>query len=623
MPAVDASRTGPAGAPRASRLAIPAAFLLIDLVYLSWVWVHFPNWGIWDWDFCEVLLEAARGSIVHHHQLPLWNPFLNGGFTLVGHPEVRAYDPSFAAILAFGTIPGVKLCILVYLLVAQWGAFRLARAEGLSVTAAFLAAIVFSLSGWYAQHIAHGHFTWIGFAWTPFVALAIHEAASGLRLRSLVLGGIFCGLTLLDGGPYQAAFLPLFMALYGLLIALRARSLRPLWACGAIGVFGLVIAAVQILPIAEVYSSFPRKTAAVNYFYGAPFEKSWLEILYQGFVSRAQAHDPKRWMPYVLNVGSYVGWLPLLLAAAALALRPSRVWPCAVTFALATWIFLGPAASPDLWSLLHRLPVFGSLQIPARFNVFAVLMLALLAAHGLDALAGTPIGARLRWAGIVVTAIVVADMAAVDAPVFKVAFAIPPVEVRPPGAFFDYINSPYLEGWRDRSLYPVFPSWPSVSYASTLENTGVLRGWNELGYRRNALARTSPHYAGEVYAAEAADLVVADARVTPNRIDFTVSGDGGHVVINQNYDPGWKVVAGEGEVMNVFGRVGVRVPPGEQRVSVAFRPASFAIGATLSLAGLLGAAFVLRPRPGFLSVRRGPRRRSAPTAPRTHAPRPS
>lgn len=143
---------------RSPRFLVPAAFLLVDAVFLYWIWVHFPNWRIWDWDFSQTLLEAARTSVAEHRQLPLWNPFVGGGFTLVGHPQVRAFNPSFAVILAFGTIAGVKICILLYLLVGQWGSFALARAEGLSRTAAFLAAIVFSLSGWYAQHIAHGHF---------------------------------------------------------------------------------------------------------------------------------------------------------------------------------------------------------------------------------------------------------------------------------------------------------------------------------------------------------------------------------------------------------------------------------------------------------------------------------
>lgn len=431
----------------------------------------------------------------------------------------------------------------------------------------------------------------------PFVALAFHRAATRITPRSLVAGGLFYGLALLDGGPYVVGFPVVFLGLYAGLLALRARTLRPLLACAAVLGIGAAIAAIQIVPIAETFFSYRRETPAASHFYRAPFELDWLSMLYQGLVSRQQAHDPKLWMPYVLNVGSYVGWLPLLLSGVAVVARPGRVWPVAVTGFVSLWIHLGNAAPFDLWAVFHELPILGSLQVPARFNVFAVLSLALLAGHGLEALRerrrfGPPVAVAL-------VAIVAADMTAVNAPVFKVAFSIPPVAVREPGSFFHHQRSPYEDGWADRALYPIFPNWPNVTYASTLENTGVIEAWHNLKYPRRVVPRDHALYPGAEVWSVSAGLRVTNASITPNVVEIEVEGDAGLVAINQNFHPGWKVVGGTGRIADLDGLVSVFVPAGAQRLKVAFRPRSFELGASISLLALLLAAFALwLDRPG-------------------------
>ena len=47
-----------------------ALFLILDLVFLRWVWIHFFNWGFWDWDYQHTLLEAARDLAALHNIRP-------------------------------------------------------------------------------------------------------------------------------------------------------------------------------------------------------------------------------------------------------------------------------------------------------------------------------------------------------------------------------------------------------------------------------------------------------------------------------------------------------------------------------------------------------------------------
>jgi hypothetical protein len=571
-------------------LVLAGAFLAIDVVCLYWVWARLPNWGIWDWDFYQCLFEAARISIVEHHQLPLWNPYLNGGFTLVGHPQVRAFNPSFGLVLAFGTVYGIKVSVLIYLLIAQWGAYLFARAEQLSRPAAFVAALVFSLSGWYSQHIAHGHAPWLGFAWTPFVAAALARSESEIRLRTLALGGVAYGFTLLDGGPYAVGFPPLFLGFYGAMLAIRSRTLRPIVAGVAMGLLGAAIAGIQLAPILETFLAYPRETGAVNpFYYTESPDPSWTWMLLQGLLSPEQGHDMQRWMPYVINIGSYVGWIPLMLAAAAPALVWRRAWPIALTAFVSVWIFLGPAAQINLWSILHQLPILGSLQAPTRFNVFMLLAIGILAGHRLDALLRLVARDDMRWAvAALIISVVVVDMTAVNQKVFKVAFAIPPVEVEEKGEFHHELNSSYLEDWPARSLQGVWDNWPNVAFASLLENKGVILAWNNLGYPRSVIPREHADYPGaEVWVEKGGgDLRIEELRLTPNVVTVDLAGGAGRVILNQNYHAGWTLVEGDGRLENVNGRVGVTIEDGDQRLRIAFRPASFFIGAGASSLGL-------------------------------------
>jgi hypothetical protein len=325
------------------------------------------------------------------------------------------------------------------------------------------------------------------------------------------------------------------------------------------------------------------------------------EVLVQGFVSRDQGHDPEAWMPLRINVGTWVGWLPLLLAVAALA-RPRRTAWLAAVGAASLWMMLSEELPFGPWSWLHELPGLGSLQVPARFNVFVAATLAMLAAFGLEALAARM---RLRALAPVVVALAAADLFAVNADVYRVAFAVPPIPVEPREAFVQYATSP----WRDRYvatvLEPVRPNWPNATFPAILENAGVIHAYRDLVHPRNALAFDDPDYPGAEVAAVGTAVAVDDVRLTSNRVAFSIRGGGGRVVVNQNFHPDWRVVGGEGaRVTSHGGRLAVQVPPGSHAVELAFRPPAFRWGAAVSAVAWLGVA-------GVAVYSRYPRARSA------------
>jgi len=106
------------------------AAVAADAVFLRSVIASGDRWGIWDWDYQCSLLEAARKSIVEYGQWPFWNPWLGGGHSLAGHPLGRTFNPSFVPVLVFGTLPGVKVDVVLYMMIGQLGAAHLLRRLG-------------------------------------------------------------------------------------------------------------------------------------------------------------------------------------------------------------------------------------------------------------------------------------------------------------------------------------------------------------------------------------------------------------------------------------------------------------------------------------------------------------
>jgi hypothetical protein len=578
---------------RSPRLWLPVAFALLDGVFLWWVWAHFSYWGIWDWDYQESLLETARRTIVDYRELPLWNPFMGGGRTLIGHPLARTFNPSFAPILLFGTVPGIKICIYLYLLLGQGGMYLLARNHGLDRPGCFLAAALFSFGGYFVHHVTHGHFEWLAYSWVPFVMLALERSTRGLDARTVLAGGGSLGLLFLDGGPYQFCFSLLFLGIYGTLLALAHRSTRPLIACYVFGIVAAGLAAIHLVPVAETFLETPRKTPETNQFYGLPVPPTAGQVVFQGLLSRRQGHDPEAWMPFILNVGCYVGVLPILLAGWAMGKNLRRHWPLGCALAIAVWIYLGPAAPIDAWAWLHQLPGFSSLQVSARFKVFVLVPLALLAAVGLQALGSLGIGRRKAQALCMAVALIVTgDLFMVNLPTLKVAFSVPPVERGrqnrlPP--FSHYRDSPDRAHYRDAPLYPLAPqNRHRPTFPTVLDQVGVVNSRLDFQHPRSALSVDDPRYPGrEAWPSSAGTKVTSIAR-TPNTVTVGVEGDGGWVTVNQNYARGWRVVGGEAtQVGSRGGLLSVAVPAGSQQLALRFRPRSFQIGAAVSAFAVL------------------------------------
>jgi hypothetical protein len=144
-------------------------FLILASAFLLPIFQNLDYRGRHDWENFYALTYVPLKSLFEYHQLPLWNPYLCGGMSLVAEPELGFYSPQTIPILLLGLDIGIRINILLHLAFALFGMWLLGRHFGLSGYSRLFPPFVYGLSSIYFKHLSVGHYTWIAHAWIPFV----------------------------------------------------------------------------------------------------------------------------------------------------------------------------------------------------------------------------------------------------------------------------------------------------------------------------------------------------------------------------------------------------------------------------------------------------------------------
>jgi hypothetical protein len=610
------------------RVAVPT-FILLGCIAASLVYVHpifrqWGNWGIQDWDQHLFYQAVPRDTLLRYHQVPLWNPYYCGGTVMLANPQSRFLSPSFLLVLLFGTLPGVKLEIALHVVIGLGGAYLLARRYELEPVPALAAAAVFMLSSMYALNLTVGMTWFMSVAYVPWAVFFYLKSFD--RLGYVALSAVCLALMYFDGGAYPLPITLLFLLVLSACMVARRGPRQPALRFGGTVVLTLCFGAVKLIPSIEFMIRHPRK-------WGEPSGYSLMSLAHS-LLDRDQTiaaaerftREEGFWSGvsgYMDENGMYIGALGMLLAFAGLVRHGRRRWELAVCLALFLWLGFGDRIFPSLWGALRTLPVFDSMRVAQRFRIIFMLCLALFAGLGVQALRDLAASRfRTAWAGAVGSAglalVLVADLLAVNSPVLCDAFTAAPVTVsRPegaaPGSFVQVSKVPSYGRIVPGLTYGrrLYRSYGGL-YPAFLANVGVIDAYETANVPREAVPSGSPAYRGEVY------LVGMEGRAwfetwTPNRLVIGVQAAGpGWLVVNQNYDAGWKEAHGR-SVKPLYRLIGMRVGPGDTRVELQYCPTSFLVGAavtglTLLVAcGVACAAWITQYRTGRTNRAKGAR----------------
>jgi hypothetical protein len=543
-----------------------------------------------DWDYTLLSQSLPAHAVGSYGELPLWTPYTCGGMPFLGNPQSRIGTPWFLFHLLFGADIGLRLELVAHVALAFGGAYFLARTLGLSRFASVTSGLVFPTCSFHYAHFAVGHAaTALPLAYLPWPLALAFYATEQRRYLPAVGAGAVIALCFGEGGAYATMYSILALGVILPMLAWQRRDVRPLLVLAVIAGSVIAFGAWKFLPTYELMRVNPRHTTRPDGF----FPPLMLRALFSRHQELGQVNTYQRWGWH--EYSAYVSPAFALLAALGATLERRRTWlltACAALFgALAVgYLFTiwepkpRPLESP--WTLLHRIPPFNSLRVPARFMALVVLFAGALAGFGTDALLRRRDSRVKGWLALLVAASVV-DAWLVGTPNLEHAFAKPPIMSAPAPAAPSGPFAQYLDLERPLRLGDDGNASTRMSVVAS-KGLGVVNCYEPIRPPRAARGRNEPGYAGEHALLGPGSLRLTGW--TPGSLTFEVNvPEATTLVVNQNFDSHFRVVEGTGDVRPEGGLLAVRVPAGSQTLRLVYRCWAFVAGAFVGFVALAGA----------------------------------
>jgi len=299
--------------------------------------------------------------------LPLWNPYLFAGQSIVSNPQATIVYPPAWIMLPLGVPRGVGWLFVLHLWWGGWGMAAFARRLGATGAGALAGGIVYTFSGVIAAHLNAGHLNYVMCsAWLPWIAATyLWGVGRGRWPMAALPGGVALGLCVLTGHPpmlYFGVLWLLVMSVYAIWTR-QVSSLQAIRFLLTITVVGAILGAALLLPVADFTL---RSTRTVESSLG--FSNSYAlpagQILTLLFPNLFGEPNNGYWgVPFYEELTIYVGVLPL----AALFLVRRRPAMILLTAFVVVGLVVSLGIEGGLFSILYyALPGYSLFRVPAR-----------------------------------------------------------------------------------------------------------------------------------------------------------------------------------------------------------------------------------------------------------------
>jgi len=334
-----------------------------------------------------------------HGMLPLWNPGLLCGQPYIGNPQMNVFYP-FSLMLAFMSADRyIAVSCAIHIFLCGWFCYRYLCRWTLMRDAALLGAITFMGS---SAVVGRLQFPPMIFS-AAYLPLLLHcldrciDASERLqRLRAWRNLSVTTGLLLLAGHPQMAYLILATGAVYLIARVLNLAALLPtrsqrrdrmrtmLLMSGSALAVGVLIAAIQLLPILQLIFESPREkltVAQANRFVFKPIYL--LTLIFPRWFGHPASADywgaGNAWEPAL-----FIGWIPLIFASyAAFKIKRLQVRFWTMLMLVTLWLSFGAYGGLYLVAF-YVIPGLSNFHDPARFAFLTTFALAALTAGGAD-----------------------------------------------------------------------------------------------------------------------------------------------------------------------------------------------------------------------------------------------
>ncbi|MCL4263298.1 MAG: YfhO family protein [Anaerolineae bacterium] len=365
-------------------------------------------------------VKAFVAAQMKQGQLPLWNPYVLGGYPLTYNTQAGLWYPLSVLYVLLPPVTAVDLTILLQMAFGGIFMFAYLRQLRLQRAAALLGAIVFLFNGvmvvWLEWQVVQAAVVWL-----PLYLYFVERAAQKLEIgdpivRDAILAGFAFALPWLGGHWNWALYTSMTAAAYSLWrlggialaqrggqqLAPRPKRKKLIGVALLILVVGVGVSLIQVLPAFVYISQGHRQPFTLAESLSLGLKNRAVVALVPDFFGTL-VEGGTWWGPTNYNeTAFYLGILPLFLAALAPFLRRDEVtWFYTLWGGLGLLWALGTPAYAPLWAL----PVFNGLW-PSRAVMIVVFCAAVLSALALDKLMDTAVNWRRLWRVVIaVTAV--------------------------------------------------------------------------------------------------------------------------------------------------------------------------------------------------------------------------
>ncbi len=526
---------------------------------------RFPANG--DWDLFTQLRWVPYYTITHFHQLPFWNPYKCGGMGMLSNPESSVVTPSLIPYLLFGQYAGLYIEIVGHIAIGFAGGYVLARVMALGRPAAIVSAVVFPSSSWLYLHLSVGHLNFLPVCYVPWIAALLLISIDRRKFLPAAVGGLICAFTLTEGN-YAFLYAAIIIGCVAFVLALLNRSPWPLIYAIVLGLFGVGLGALKLLPMSQQLSIYPK--------YPFGLETITARMISVFLFSRDQdLYRQRAGIEFgFCEYGAYISVFFAALAIIGLVRRPARTLPWLLPALMFLAFTRGYTGDYSAVFMLHYLPMGGSAGLTGRYLGPFVLCVGVIAAHGADFLC-SKFGSWGRRTVVVLIVLGIFDSWLVGPPNLRYLFHNPIPSISASQEFRQY-----------------WVAFPGIQTEISQANMGSVncQGFGYNNIPEKPLGYNQVGYRGEYYLLGAG--TVSQSLWTPNRLRYEVNaGAATSLVVNQNYYPGWRLTSGNGELYAEKGLLAVRVSPGRQRIELVYAPERILLAFALTIAA--GAALIL------------------------------
>ncbi|MEM7590634.1 MAG: YfhO family protein [Cyanobacteria bacterium P01_A01_bin.83] len=321
----------------------------------------------------------------------LWIDSLYSGFPAAADPQMQYWYP-LSLILAL--IPNSWNCFMLsaYVL-ASCFTYGYVNKLTRSKFAAIVSGLAYGMSGFMMVHLGHTAMVHSA-AWIPLIIWSLEELRSKFTWQWFLTGCLAIACSILAGHPQISVYSFVLAVAYALVLGWTALVGR--WRYykmfSAIAILGIALAAIQVIPTAELASLGLRPEMTFEEFNS--FSLPPVEAIKLIFPFALGTSPPVPWLydtPYFgswnfVEMSGYAGITTLILALVGLIYSPQRAiakfWGFTALFCFL--LTLGDV-TPLSWVIYH-IPFLNNFRVPARHLIEITFAFSVLAGMGLTSI---------------------------------------------------------------------------------------------------------------------------------------------------------------------------------------------------------------------------------------------